>query len=251
MGSTLEDRGMPGTEAVAELAPGGMLRAGINLGNPLLVTGRSASGDPTGVAPDMAAAIAGRLGVTCRLVGYATPAEVARAVGEGECDIGLIGADPARADKVAFTAAYTEIEATYLVGEASPFQTVEAVDQPGVRVGAKPGAAFTLWLERGLQRAELVPVAGAAEALEDLLSGKLDALANLRPTLGADAAARPGLRVLPGRFMTVQQAVGTPRSHKAALPFLSAFVAEAVGAGLVAQLIERHRVEGLSVARGA
>src|SRR5580765_7519816 len=121
-------------KARAELAPTGVLRAGINLSNFLLVTGRSANGDPEGVAPDMAAAIAKSLGVGVKLVPYKSPGELGDAVGSNAWDIGLIGAEPQRAEKIAFTAAYVEIEATYLVPAGSPITQISQVDRPGGRI---------------------------------------------------------------------------------------------------------------------
>src|SRR5579863_7986469 len=101
-------------QAKAELAPKGVLRAAINMGNFLLVTGKTAAGDPVGVAPDMAREIAGRLGVPVAYVPFARPGELADAAGDDLWDIGLIGAEPQRAEKILFTPAYVEIEATYL-----------------------------------------------------------------------------------------------------------------------------------------
>src|SRR5262252_1382567 len=107
-------------EIVSELAPTGVLRAGINLSNFLLVSGRSATGDPQGVAPDLAGEIASRLGVPIKCVPFKSPGELADAAGAGVWDIGLIGAEPQRAEKIVFTAAYCEIEATYLGSHPRP-----------------------------------------------------------------------------------------------------------------------------------
>ena len=235
--------------ARSELAPGGVLRAGINMGNPLLVTGRTASGDPTGVAPDMAHAIAARLDVPVRLVPFAKPSQVADAAGTDAWDICLIGAEPQRADKIAFTPAYVEIEATYLVPADSPIATIAEVDRPGVRIAVMGGSAFGLWLDRNIENATLVRTDSAAAALDRFIGDRLEALAGLRPALEADARARSGARLLDGRFMAVQQAIGTLRENEAAT-FLRDFVREAIASGLVAGLIERHRVTGLSVAGG-
>src|ERR1700740_1559780 len=119
---------------VSELAPHGVLRAGINMSNFLLVTGRSPSGDPDGVSPDMARAIADKLGVPVKYVPFPKPGELADAAGTDTSDIGLIGAEPARAEKIAFTAAYVEIEATYLVPAGSPLQAIGDVDTAGARI---------------------------------------------------------------------------------------------------------------------
>src|SRR5215469_5419718 len=143
-------------KARAELAPTGILRAGINLSNFLLVTGRGANGDPEGVAPDMAAEIAKSLGVPVRLVPFESPGKLGDAVGTNVWDIGLIGAEPQRAEKISFTAAYVEIEATYLVPAGSKLRTIADVDASGVRIAVTARSAYGLWLERNIKQARLV-----------------------------------------------------------------------------------------------
>jgi len=210
---------MPG-DVKSELAPTGVLRAAINMGNFLLVTGKSTSGDPEGVAPDMAREIATRLGAPVKYLPYARPGELADDAEKGLWDIGLIGAEPQRAAVLNFTAAYCEIEATY-----------------------------GLWLENNVKKAQLLQFDSADAALKQFDSEKMDAYAGLRPGLLAVAQARPGSRILDGQFTAVQQAVGTPRKNTAAAAFLRDFVEEAKKSGLVARLIERHGVVGrLSVA---
>lgn len=234
---------------VSELAPHGVLRAGVNMSNFLLVTGRTPSGDPTGVSPDMAAAIAARLGVPVKYVPFAKPGELADAAGSDAWDIGLIGAEPARAEKIAFTAAYVEIEATYLVPAGSPLQTIAEVDRPGVRIAVSARSAYDLWLERNIKHATLMRSDGLNSAVELFVREKLDALAGLRPGLLGDLPKMPGARILDGQFTAVQQAIGTPRSNAAGAAFLREFVEQAKKSGLVASLIERHGVAGrLSVA---
>jgi len=235
-------------EVIAELAPHGVLRAGINMGNFLLVTGKSPSGDPAGVAPDMAREIAERLGVPVKYVPFARPGELADAAGSDVWDIGLIGAEPARAEKIAFTPAYVEIEATYLVPAGSPLRTVAEVDRPGVRIAVTARSAYDLWLARNIKHAELVRSESLDGACEQFVAEKLDALAGLRPRLISDVQKLPGARILDGQFTAVQQAVGTARRNAAGARFLRDFVEEAKASGLVARLIERHNVRGLSVA---
>src|SRR6266550_9301004 len=142
-------------EIVSELAPTGVLRAAINMGNFLLVTGRTPSGDPEGVAPDMAREIASRLGVAVAYVPYARPGELADAAGTGVWDVGLIGAEPQRAEKIAFSPAYVEIEATYLVPAGSPLKAVAEVDGAGVRMAVTARSAYDLWRERNIKPAQL------------------------------------------------------------------------------------------------
>ena len=239
------------SEVRSELAPSGTLRAGINLANFLLVTGRSPGGDPEGVAPDMAAAIAKRLDVPIAYVPYATPAELAAAATDDVWDIGLIGAEPARAETIAFTAAYTEIEATYLVPAGSPLGRVEDVDRDGVRIAVAGGSAYDLFLSRSLEHAELVRASGLDGSFNLFVDEKLDALAGLRPRLLSDVERLAGAHILDGRFTAVQQAVGTPRPRERGAAFLAEFVEGAKASGLVQRLIDRHGVCGLSVAGAA
>ena len=234
---------------ISELAPHGVLRAAINMGNFLLVTGRTPSGDPAGVSPDMARAIADRLGVPVQYVPYARPGELADDAGKDKWDIGNIGAEPARAEKIAFTAAYAEIEATYLVPAGSPLHSIADVDRPGVRIAVTARSAYDLWLERNIKHAALLRANGGPATLEMFINDKLDALAGLRPGLIGDVEKLPGARILDGQFTAVQQAVGTARANAAGAAFLSAFVEEAKASGLVASFIAKHGVTGrLSVA---
>jgi len=235
-------------QIVAELAPTGVLRAAINMGNFLLVTGKTASGDPSGVAPDMAAEIAKQLGVPVRYVPYERPSTLADAAGTNAWDIGLIGAEPQRAAKIAFTDAYCEIEATYLVHPNSPFNSEADVDKPGVRISVRRGAAYCLWLERNIKQATVMSFEAADAPLNQFIAEKLDALAALKPGLLDDIKKVPGGKILPGHFMTVQQAIGTGKPNAAGAKYLQGFVADAKKSGLVARLIEKHHVAGLSVA---
>jgi polar amino acid transport system substrate-binding protein len=234
-----------------DLAPTGTLRVGINLSNFLLVTGKTADGDPVGVAPDMGAEIGRRLGVPVRYVTYKTPGELADMADTGAWDIGLIGAEPQRAAKIAFSPAYCEIEATYLVPPGSKLATVADVDRPGVRMAVTARTAYGLWLERNIKHATRIETTSLDNALDAFLADKLDALAGLRPKLLSDIARVPGGTILDGSFMTVQQAIGTARKNAAGAAFLAAFADEAVASGLVARLIAKHKVVGLSVARRA
>jgi len=235
-------------DVISQLAPTGVLRAGVNLSNFLLVTGKSASGDPEGVSPDMAREIATRLGVPVKYVPYKTPGELADAAGTGAWDIGLIGAEPQRAEKIAFTAAYVEIEATYLVPAGSPLKTIADVDRAGVRIAVTARSAYGLWLDRNIKHAELVQSTSLDGAYEQFVADKLDALAGLRPRLLSDVQKLAGARILDGQFTAVQQAIGTARGNEAAANFLRSFVEEAKASGFVAGIIERHKVRGLSVA---
>ena len=233
----------------AELAPTGVLRAGINLSNFLLVTGKAENGDPVGVSPDMAAEIARRLEVPLKLVTYPDPGGLADAV--GDWDIGNIGAEPQRAEHIAFTAAYCEIQSTYLVPADSPIQTIKDVDKPGIRIATKGRAAYGLWLENNLNHAELIRTDSIDDSFDAFVEKDLEVLAGLRPRLLSDVERLPGARILDGQFSAVQQAVGTPRQNTASAAWLAEFVEEVKASGFVADLIAKHKVEGLSVAPAA
>src|ERR1700719_193558 len=215
-------------EVVSELAPTGVLRAAINMGNFLLVTGRTPTGDPDGVAPDMAREIASRLSVPVAYMPYARPGELADAAGTGVWDIGLIGAEPQRAEKIAFSPAYVEIEATYLVPAGSLLESIADVDRPGVRIAGSARSAYDLWLARNIKHAEVVrSEGGGGAAFKERIRGHVDARARLRPGPLSDLEKLPGARILDGQFTVVQQAVGTARTNSAGAAFLRNFVEEA------------------------
>jgi polar amino acid transport system substrate-binding protein len=242
---------IPNATLLAQLAPTGVLRAGINMSNFLLVNGRTPDGGPAGVSPSLAAAIAERLGVPVRYIPYPRPGELADDAGTGAWDIGLIGAEPQRAEKIAFTAAYAEIEATCLVPPGSPITSLGEVDRAGIRIASAERAAYDLWLERNIRHAQLRRAGGLDASFALFRDEGLEALAGLRPKLLSDQALMPGSRMLDGAFMTVQQAVGTARTNAEGAAFLRGFVEEAKASGLIARLIARHGVEGLSVAPSA
>jgi polar amino acid transport system substrate-binding protein len=233
---------------IAELAPSGSLRAGINLQNSLMVSGRDGAGAPIGVAPSMARAIAERLGVPVQLVPYTSAKALGDAVEQGEWDIALLAAEPDRATRIAFTAPYSEIEATYLVRAGSSLHTIADVDKPGIRIAANTGSAYDLWLTRNIKHAKLVHAPTIAGSRDVFVEQNLEVLAGLRTWLLGEAPKLPGTRLLDGKFSSVQQAVGTRLANKAGAGFLAAFVEEAKRSGLVAGFIAQYQVQGLSVA---
>ncbi len=231
-------------EIVGQLAPKGVLRAGINLSNPLLVTGRTGSGDPVGVSPDMARTVSERLGVPVEYVTFASPGAVADAASQDRWDIALIAHEPKRAETITFSPAYAEIEATYLVGAGSDARAPEDLDRPGIRIAVSGRSAYDLYLSRTLRQAELVRGEGLPGALALFVSEGLDALAGLRPALLDDAQGIPGARVLDGRFTTVRQAIGVRPAHKAAAAFIDRLVAGLRTDGTIQRFIDQHGMTG-------
>jgi polar amino acid transport system substrate-binding protein len=235
-------------DVLAQLAPTGVLRAGINMSNFLLVTGKRANGDPDGVSPDMAEEIARRLGVPLKLVPFKSPGELADQAGKNVWDIGNIGAEPQRATVIAFTAAYAEIESTYLVPAGSSISAIADVDKPGIKISVTGRSAYGLWLENNIKHATLMRTDTLDSSFDQFVAQKLDVLAGLRPRLIEDVKKLPGARILDGQFSAVQQAVGTAKANTAAAAWLSAVVEECKASGLVGRLIEKHKAVGLSVA---
>lgn len=231
-----------------ELAPTGTLRVALNLANFLLINAQlDAEGAHAGIAPDIGRELARRLGVPVAFVPYDQPGDLAAAASSGVWDVGLIGADPLRAGEIAFTAAYLEIEATYLVLADSPIHALDEVDRPGVRIALADKSAYDMYLRRTLQHATLHRAQGLEGSYQLFLREKLDVLAGLKPRLIADQAKHPGARILAGCFTSIQQAIGTPIARTAASAYLRDF-AEDIKTGLVAQLIAKHGVRGVTVA---
>jgi len=233
-----------------DLAPTGRLRVGVNLGNFLLVQ-RSADGTIRGIVPDLAAELARRLGVAAELRQYEKVGEVADGAKKGEWDVAFIGAEPQRAADIDFTAPYVEIEATYLVPAGSPIRSIAEVDREGVRIAVAGRSAYHLWLERNLRHAQLAVGDSIEGSYQRFVKDKLEVLAGLKPRLMEDVAKLPGARILEGRFTAVQQAIGTPKGRPEGAAYLRKFAEDIKASGLVAQLIERHRIRGLSVAAPA
>ncbi len=234
--------------AKEQLTPTGKLRVGVNLGNFLLVNKDAATGELRGVVPDLAAELARRLGTTAQLIGFPGAGQVADGAKTGAWDVGFIGAEPQRAEEIAFTLAYLEIPATYLVPAGSPIQTLAEVDRAGVRIATAARSAYDLYLSRNLKNAQLMRAEGIPASYDLFVKEKLDVLSGLLPRLVSDAARLPGARILDGKFTAIQQAIGTPKARAAAAEYLREFVADIKASGLVARLIETHGVKGVNVA---
>ncbi|MBB3175920.1 transporter substrate-binding domain-containing protein [Variovorax sp. Sphag1AA] len=234
---------------VSAFTPTGALRASINLGNPILAGKDPATGEPAGVSVDLAREFARRLSVAIEFVVFEKAAASVEAVRTEQADIGFFAIDPARSEGLQFTAPYVLIEGSYLVPAQSPLQRNEDVDRAGTPIAVGVGSAYDLFLTREIKQAEVVRVQGAKGVMESLNAGQVEVAAGIRQVLEAEAASTPGLRLLPGRFMVIQQAMGTPSSRGAeAGAALSAFVEEMKASGFVADALKRHRIQGASVA---
>lgn len=233
---------------VAAFAPTGTLRASINLGNPILAN-KDATGAPVGVSIDLAHELARRLGVGIELVLFDKAAASVEAVKNEKADIGFFAIDPARSEGLRFTAPYVLIEGSYLVPDLSSLTDNAEVDRTGQRIAVGSGSAYDLFLTREIKQAEIVRMASAPAVLAALRDGQVEVAAGIRQLLEGEAQRAAGVRMLPGRFMVIQQAMGLPAGRGAeAQSVLAGFVEEMKSTGFVADALKRHRIEGAAVA---
>lgn len=240
------------SEIVAAFTPGGKLRASINLGNPILANTDPATGAPCGVSVDLAREFARRLGVGIELIVFDTAARSVQAVTDEQADIGFFAIDPLRGAGIAFTPAYVLIEGCYLVRDDSPLRANDEVDRAGRSVVVGKGSAYDLYLTRELKQASIERAPSSQTVVNTFVEQRADVAAGVKQQLEADARKIGGLRLLPGRFMVIRQAMGTPKSRgSAAAACLAAFVEEIKAGGFVAAALARHGIEGASVAPAA
>jgi polar amino acid transport system substrate-binding protein len=234
--------------AVSDLAPTGKLRAVINYGNPILAKKDPASGQPAGVSVDLARELARRLGVEAELVTVTSAGQSVETLAAGRVDVGFFAIDPARAKTTAYTAPYVQIEGAYLVRNDSSIRANEEVDREGIRVAVGAKSAYDLYLSRELRKAKIERAPTSPAVVDYFLANKLDVAAGVKQQLEMDAKRVAGLRLLPGRFMVINQAMGMTTGRPAGAQYLTAFVEEMKVSGFVAEALKRHGVEGAVVA---
>jgi polar amino acid transport system substrate-binding protein len=234
---------------IQHLCPTGSLRAALNMGNPVLAASRTQTEQPAGVTIDLARSLAAELGVPVELMCFESAGKAGSELAAGQADVGFMAIDPLRAQTLAFTAPYVRIEGVYAVREASGLRTPDEVDRPGTTVLVGTGSAYALFLQRELRHARLVEVPtseGVAQAYLD--DPAIDVAAGVRQQLEADARRLPGLRLLPGRFMAIDQAMAIPRERgDEALAFVQRFLRAQQSAGALRQAFERHGIEGATL----
>jgi polar amino acid transport system substrate-binding protein len=236
-------------DIAATLAPAGPLRASINLGNPILASTGAATGSAKGVSVDLAREAARHLGRELELLVVDTAAQSVQLVKDEAADIGFFAVDPLRSDGINFTAPYVLIEGAYLVRDGSPLLDNAEVDQAGRSVVVGKGSAYDLFLSRELRQATIVRAPSSPAVVDYFVEHQADVAAGVKQQLQADAQRIGGLRLLPGRFMVIQQAMGLPSSRGlAAAAWLAGFVEQMKATGFVAEALARHGIQGASVA---
>jgi polar amino acid transport system substrate-binding protein len=237
--------------ARSELAPGGKLRVGLLVRNPVFVSKDGTAGDMQGIAVDLGRELAKRLGVAFEPVRYqAIEAMLAGAKGR-EWDVAFLGFDPARTADMDFSAPYLEVGNTYLVPAGSPIKSFADADKAGYRLVVAQRSITDLHLSKTLKQAELVRVAVVQTSGELLTSGKAHAVVGNHVTLAAMAEKVPGSRLLEGSFYGTAQALGIAKGRPAGSKYAGEFIENAKATGFVQQAIQRSSLRGLTVAAPA
>ena len=233
----------------AEIAPNGVMRAGVNLGNAVVAQKDPAGGPPRGVGPSLARELARRLGARIEYVTYDAAGKMADALRRGEWDVAFLAVEPQRANEIAFSAPYLQIEAGFMVRADSPLTRLDEFDRKGLRIASGNNGAYDLWLQRNFKNAERVLSPTTPGAIEMFLARPdLDAVANVRPALVAAAAKNPGMRVIEGSFMSINQAAGVPRQREAAARYVREFIEEMKASGFVERALRDSGVTEATVA---
>jgi polar amino acid transport system substrate-binding protein len=229
----------PPKEAVADLAPNGTLRAAINVGNAVLAA--RGTPEPTGVSVDLAKELARRLGVRLHLIVFDAAGKVVEAGKTGDWDIAFVALDPKRAAQIAQSPPYVQIEGAYLVRNDSPLKSNDGVDQKGHRVVVGRNSAYDLYLTRAFKQAELVRTPTSSLVTDTFIKENYEVAAGVKQQLEADARRVPGVRLLPGRFMVINQAMASQRGKEAGARYVREFVEDVKASGFVAKALERHQ----------
>ncbi len=237
----------PSASVIKSIAPSGTLRAAINLGNPILANA-DAAGQPFGVSVDLARELGNRLGVNVELVTFSAAGKVVEAIKAAQVDVAFVAIDPVRGADMGQTPAYIMIEGAYMVPVNSSIKTNQDVDRAGNRIVVGLGSAYDLYLSREIKAATLVRAPSSPAVLELMMSQNLEVAAGVKQQLQAHAKRIAGTRLLEGRFMVINQAMGVPKGRDAALGYLTTFVKEMKASGFVEQSLKRHRIEGATVA---
>lgn len=228
----------------SDLAPTGILRVSINLGNPVLAQGSATA--PSGVTVDIARELGVRLGLPIELRCFEAARESFEAMEQGQCDICFLAVDPAREAVIAFTAPYAVIEGVFAVPEKSSITCLQDIDRPSIRVGVKEGSAYDLYLSRTLEHAVVVR---GKEGVTVFLSETLEVAAGIRQPIERFVAEHRGIRLVEPRFMEIRQALATTRSRgDETVAYLRAFIEELKGNGFIAEALRRAGRKDATVA---
>ena len=173
------------------------------------------------------------------------------AVKSGEIDLVFVAIDPVRGADISYTPAYIQIEGAYMVKADSTINNNEEVDTVGNEIVVGKGSAYDLYLSREIKNAALLRAASSQAVVDDFMSGQGNVAAGVKQQLESDAKRYEGLRMLPGRFMVINQAIGIPKARNAyesTTAYLTNVIAELKQSGFIADAMKRHNIQGAKVA---
>ena len=236
---------------IQSFAPTGTLRVGINLGNPVLAGLDTASQKPKGISIDIANEIGKRSGIPVELIPFQSAGATVDAIKTGNIDLVFVAIDPVRGADVSYTPPYIQIEGAYMVKADSPLKNNEEVDRSGVEIVVGKGSAYDLFLTREIKNAAILRAASSQAVIDDFMAGKGNVAAGVKQQLESDAKRYQGLRMLPGRFMVINQAIGIPKArpeYEKTTAYLSSIITDLKSSGFVAESMKRHNIQGAKVA---
>lgn len=237
--------------ALSSFVPTATLRVGINLGNPILANEEPNTKRLYGVTIDIANEIGKRISLPVQLIPFKTAGATVDAVKTGEIDLVFVAIDPVRGADISYTPAYIQIEGAYMVKANSSINKNEEVDAVGNEIVVGKGSAYDLYLSREIKNATLLRAASSQAVVDDFMSGQGNVAAGVKQQLESDAKRYEGLRMLPGRFMVINQAIGIPKArtqYEVTTAYLSDVIAELKQSGFIAEAMKRHNIQGAKVA---
>ena len=227
-----------------QLAPTGILRAGINLSNFLLVSSTAADGSPQGISPDIANLVASKLGLSCELVCFDRPGKLADAVNQDIWDIGNIAFEAERAQTLDFSHPYVVIEANFLVRHDDDFWTNDDIDRAAAKIAVSERSAYDLWLTDHFSQAQIIRASSIQAAHDLFFEKKVDVLASLKPKLLEDMANHSGVRIIDPSFTAVKQSIGLAKGKAESIAFINTLIAQSIKNGWIAAQLELHGMTG-------
>ena len=233
---------------VKEFAPTGNLRVGINLGNPILAGLDSSSGKPIGVSVDLAVELAKKLGINAAFTTFQTASNTIDSLKNGDTDLIFVAIDPVRGKELAYSPAYIQIEGAYMVRDTSSIQSNDEVDQAANHILVGKGSAYDLYLTRELKNASLIRANSSQEVLDDFMNSTHEVAAGVKQQLEMDSKRYDNLRMLPGRFMVINQAMAIPKDRELAATILEPFIQEMKASKFIQNALAKYKIQGAIVA---
>lgn len=222
-----------------EIAPSGTLNCALNHGNVVLVRRGPTDETPTGVSVDIARALAEKLSLPIRFRHYDKAGDVSASAGTAEWDVCFLAIDPKRAERIAYSEPYVQIEGAFLVPKARQVTRLSDIDRMRLRIGAVTGSAYELFLSRNGGAGDLIRFDSFPEATDALAAGELDGLAGVRQAMQKVANETPNFEVMAEPFMAIAQAVGVSSERRLAARFVAAFIKAEKASGLIHNALSR------------